>query len=129
MNSGNLVGAVFGAIFKVLCTVLVVLVIYRGAVVCYDYGYRIFMEPAVSAGEGRKITVTIPADMSAQEMGELFANKGLIKDVRLFVLQYYFSEYRKEIQSGTFELSTAMTAEEMMEAMASEPVETKEGES
>ena len=129
MNSGSLVGAVFGAIFRVLCTVLVVFVIYRGAIICYDYGYRIFMEPAVSAGEGREITVTIPVDMSAAEMGELFANKGLIKDANLFVLQYYFSEFRKDIKAGTFELSTAMTAEEMMEVMASDPDETEEGKS
>ncbi len=129
MNSGSLMGAVFGAIFRVVCAVLVVFVIYRGAVTCYDYGYRIFMESAVSAGEGREITVTIPADMSAAEMGELFASKGLIKDANLFVLQYYFSEFRKDIQPGTFELSTAMTAEEMMEVMATESEEAEEEES
>lgn len=129
MNSGSLVGAVFGAIFRVVCAVLVVFVVYRGAIICYDYGYRIFMEPAVSAGEGREITVTIPADMSASEMGELFANKGLIKDANLFVLQYYFSEFRKDIKPGTFELTTAMTAEEMMEVMAADPDDLEEGES
>ena len=118
MNSSNLVAAVFGAIFRVACTVLVVLVIYRGATVCYDYGYRIFTEPAVSSGTGRTVTVEIPEGMTAQEMAELFVNKGLVADSTLFVLQYYASEYRKDIQPGTFELSTAMTAEEMMEVMA-----------
>lgn len=125
MKSNNLIGAVFGTIFRVACTVLVVLLIYRGAMVCYDYGYRIFTEPAVSSGEGRAVTVTIPKDMSAKEMGELFANKGLIKDSNLFVLQYYLSEFRKDIQPGTFELTTAMTAEEMMEVMAT-PQEEEE---
>lgn len=125
MKPSSLIGAVVGVIFRVACTVLVVLVIYRGAMVCYDYGYRIFTEPAVSAGEGRAITVTIPNDMSAKEMGELFAKKGLIKDSNLFILQYYLSEFRKDIQPGTFELSTAMTAEEMMEVMAT-PQEEEE---
>ena len=118
MKSSSLIGAVFGVIFRVACTVLVVLAIYRGAMLCYDYGYRIFTEPAVSAGEGRAITVTIPADMSAKEMGEFFVSKGLVKDSNLFVLQYYLSEFRKEIKPGTYELTTAMTAEEMMEVMA-----------
>ncbi|MBO5336317.1 MAG: endolytic transglycosylase MltG [Lachnospiraceae bacterium] len=128
MNSGNLVGAVFGAIFRLGCTVLVIFVIYQGALTCYDYGYRIFMEPAVSSGEGRTVSVTIPKGMSAQEMGELFQKKGLINDANLFVLQYYLSEFRKDIQPGTFDLSTAMTAEEMMEVMAT-PEETEEEES
>lgn len=125
MKSSNLISAVFGAVFKVACTVLVVFAVYRGAILCYDYGYRIFTEPAISAGEGRAITVTIPKDMSAKEMGELLANKGLIKDSNLFVLQYYLSEFRKDIQPGTFELTTAMTAEEMMEVMAT-PQEEEE---
>ena len=118
MKSGSLIGAVLGAIFRVVCTVLVVYVIYQGSIICYDYGYRIFTEPAVSSGKGRTIIVNIPQGMTAQEMAELFVNKGLVEDSTLFVLQYYASEYRKDIHAGTFELSTAMTAEEMMEVMA-----------
>ena len=118
MKSDGLILAVFGTIFRVICTVAVIYVIYHGAVVCYDYGYRIFTEPAVSSGTGRKVTVEIPMGMSAQEMGELFADKGLVEDSKLFIMQYYASEYRKDIRPGTFELSTAMTAEEMMKVMA-----------
>ncbi len=127
MKVGNIVAAVLGAILRVVCTVAVVWFIYQGALTCYDYGYRIFTEPAVSSGTGRTVTVVIPKDMTAQEMGELFEGKGLIKDSKLFILQYYGSEFRKDIQPGTFQLSTAMTAEEMMEVMAT-PV-TDEGES
>ena len=54
-------------------------------------------------------------------MGRLFLSKGLIRDDRLFVLQYYLSEFRKDLKTGDFELSTAMTVEEMMEAMTKEP--------
>ncbi len=122
MKSGNLISAVFGTILKVVCSVLVIYLIYKGALTCYDYGYRIFTEPAVSAGEGRKITVTIAEDMGAMELGELFAAKGLSKDAKLFALQYLLSEFRQDMQPGTYELSTAMTAEEMFEVMAT-PVE------
>ncbi len=118
MKSDSLILAVFGTVFRVICTVAVIYMIYHGAILCYDYGYRIFTEPAVSAGKGKTVTVEIPQGMSAQEMGELFASKGLVEDSMLFVLQYYASEFRRDIQPGTFELSTAMTAEEMMEVMA-----------
>ena len=118
MKSDNLVLAVIGAILKVIFTVVIIYVIYRGAAICYDYGYRVFTEPAVSSGEGRTITVTIKKGTTATEMGEFFEKKGLIREANLFVLQYYLSEFREDIQPGTFELSTAMTAEEMMEVMA-----------
>ena len=123
MNSGNLAGAVLGAVLKVAATILVIFVIYKGAAVCYDYGYRMFTEPPVSSGEGRTVTVTVTEDMSAMDIGELFASKGLARDAKLFALQYCFSEFRKEIQPGVYDLSTAMTAEEMMEIMAASATE------
>ena len=121
MKSGNIIAAVFGVIFRVVVVILVVYAVYRGAVICYDYGYRIFTEPAMTVGEGRTITVAVTEDMSALDIGKLFESKGLIRDSRLFVLQYYLSEFRKEVGPGSFELSTSMTVEEMMEAMTVSP--------
>ena len=103
---------------KVAFAVIVVYLVYTGASTCYDYGYRIFTEPAISSGEGRKITVTLTSDMSATEIGNTLQEKGLVRDGRLFALQYLLSEYKKDWKPGTYELSTAMTAEEMMEVMA-----------
>lgn len=118
MKTSRLISAVFGTILRVVFTIGVVYLIYRGAVICYDYGYRIFTEPAVSAGEGRTVTLTISGDESLMELGEMFESKGLVRDARLFVLQYMFSEYREDVVPGTFEFSTAMTTEEMMAVMA-----------
>lgn len=126
MKTGSLVPMVVGAIFRVIAVIVVVFLIYRGATVCYDYGYRIFAEPAISTGEGRKVTVTITEDMSPQEIGTLFLSKGLIRDDKLFVMQYYLSEFQKEVKPGVFELSTAMTVEQMMEVMATAPDESEE---
>lgn len=120
MKPGNVIISVAGAVFRMAVIVFAVYVIYRGALLCYDYGYRIFTEPAVSSGEGRTVTVAVTEEMSASEIGQLLEKKGLIRDARLFVLQYYLSEYRKDVRPGVFELNTSMTAEEMMAAMVPE---------
>lgn len=125
MNYGNIVSAVFGTILKVVAAVAVIFLIWQGASLCYDYGYRIFMEPAVSAGEGRLVTVSVTEDMTPLQIGETFEAKGLVKDGKLFALQYLFSEFRKNVKPGVFELSTAMTAEEMMEFMSMDVKETE----
>ena len=117
MKSRKLMRAVFGAILKVVVAIVVAFVIYRGAVTCYDYGYRIFTEPAMTVGEGRTVSVTVTADMSALEIGELMQNKGLTRDSKLFALQYLLSEYKEDVKPGTYEVSTSMTAEEIMAAM------------
>lgn len=118
MKSERLIGVVISAILKLVVAVAVVYAVYQGAMTCYNYGYRIFTEPAVSSGTGRVVTITLKEDATATELGELFAEKGLVKDAKLFALQYMFSEYRKDLIPGTYDLSTAMTAEEMMEVMA-----------
>ena len=40
--------------------------------------------------------VVLREDMSASDIGHLLENKGLIRDSKLFVLQYYLSEYLKD---------------------------------
>ncbi|MCM1102379.1 MAG: endolytic transglycosylase MltG [Clostridium sp.] len=127
MKNGSLLAAVLGAILKVVVAVAAVFIIYRGAALCYDYGYRVFTEPAMTVGEGRKVQVTVTADMSPTDIGELMESKGLSRDGKLFALQYLLSEYRENVAPGTYELSTAMTAEEIMAAMV--PAESEEQES
>lgn len=128
MKVFSIIGAVAGAIFRLVAAIAAVYLIYQGAEICFDYGYRIFTEEAVSIGEGRSVTVTITESMSPMEIAELFEKRGLVRDAKLFVMQYYLSENVKEVGPGTFELSTAMTAEEMMAAMVVEKEDTEEPE-
>lgn len=126
METKNVIVAVLGAILRVAVAVVVVVVIYRCAETCFDYGYRVFTEPAMSAGEGRTVNVAVTEEMSPLDIGRLFESKGLVRDARLFAIQYYLSEYRKDVGPGIFELNTAMTAEEMMAAMVIPEEETEE---
>ncbi len=126
MDYGNVVSAVLGTILKVLAVVAVVFLIYRGAEICYEYGYRVFTEEPVSSAGGRTVTVTVTEDMSPLQIGELFEEKGLVRDSKLFAMQYLLSEFRADVAPGEFELSTDMTAEEMMEVMASGQTEEEE---
>lgn len=118
MDGKKLVSAVLGTMLKIVFTVTVIFILYEGAITCYDYGYRIFTEPAVAIGEGKSVTVSVTKDMSPLEIGESFQEKGLVRDGKLFALQYLFSEYRQDVQPGIFELKSSMTAEEMMAVMA-----------
>ena len=128
MKAWNIVSAVVGAIIRAAVAIAVVYLIYRGAVICYDYGYRIFTEPAISSGEGRTVTVAVTEEMSASDIGTLLENKGLIRDKYLVVLQYYLAEYRKDVKPGVLELRASMAAEDMMEVMASAAEEDETGQ-
>lgn len=127
MKNRKLMAAVFGSILKVAVVIAAAFIIYRGAAVCYDYGYRIFTEPAMTVGEGRTVSVTLTEDMSALDIGEMMLSKGLTRDSKLFALQYLLSEYKEDVKPGTYEVSTSMTAEEIMAAMVPPAQESVEG--
>lgn len=122
MKITDIIVTVCSTIIKVAIVIILVVGIYRGALKASDFGYRIFQEEPVSSGEGYTITVNITEDMSAKEMGEMLADKGLIRDKQLFIFQYLLSEFKEDLLPGEHDLSTAMTVEEMMEEMTKEKV-------
>ncbi|MCR5273335.1 MAG: endolytic transglycosylase MltG [Lachnospiraceae bacterium] len=124
------------AIFKILtisATVLiwvfVIFSLYRFGQYCYEMGYRVFTEPAMTTEENAKDKlVTIDSDMSDLEIGEELEKKGLVDSGVLFLVQYKLSAYSGDIIPGTYTLSTSMTAKEMMAVMARSEEETTETE-
>lgn len=117
-NVKEIIGSIFSVAVKVVLAIIVVLFVYKYAIIAYNYGYRVFTEPPVSMGEGRSITVSIGEDNTTLEIGEMLETKGLIRDSKLFFLQELASENHGKIKAGKYELSTSMTAPEMISIMA-----------
>ena len=128
LKIAEVVGSILDTVLKIAIIVFLAMVIYRGALVAYDYGYRVFTEAPVSVGEGRIISVEIKADMSGRDIGEMLQRKGLIRDSRIFYIQELLSEHRGKEVPGIYDLSTAMTAEEMLAVISPTGEETEEEE-
>jgi UPF0755 protein len=120
MRAKEIVGITVELIIKVVVFAAIVMFIFNASVKAYDYGYRVFAEEPVSAGEGRIISVIVDNDDSVTDVGEMLEEKGLIRDARLFTIQEFLSEYHGEIQPGIYDLSTAMTSQEMLAVMAAQ---------
>jgi UPF0755 protein len=119
MNFKKIGLGLLDTIVKVVFIIVVVMMINKYARVAYNYGYRIFNQVPVSSGTGRTVTVTVSEGDSASKIADKLAGVGLITDKRLFRLQEQFSDYHGMEAPGTYELSTAMTPEEMLQIMAS----------
>lgn len=106
-------------VFRYVILILIILVFIRLAQSAYQTGYSIFAQSSVDpSGSGRSVTVTVTSDMSVREIGNMLEEAGLIKDATIFPIQERFSAYHGEIQAGTYLLSTDMTPDEIIEAMA-----------
>lgn len=125
MKTKQVILAVLGTIFKVAATIVLVYFVYSTSIMAYDYGYRVFTEPAMAKeGEGVDITVDITMGKSDRQIGQILEAKGLVRDGDLFYIQALLSEYSGQLLPGSYVLNTSMTAKEMMEIMATEPEET-----
>lgn len=119
MNTKQMIGAVFATVLKVAVSIIVIFVVYRTALVAYDYGYRIFTEPAMAMeGQGRDVQVEITMGKNVMQIGEILEEKNLIRDAKIFYIQNLLSEYKDELHPGVYNLNTSMTAREIMAIMA-----------
>ena len=121
MNSKEIVGSVFAVALKIIIAVILIMLVYKYAIQGYEYGYRIFGEPAMTTGEGRTVTITVNEGDSVKNIAQTLETNGLVREAKLFELQEKVSEYKNMLQPGVYELNTSMTAEEMMAVMAEEP--------
>lgn len=114
--------------FRVMVVLLVVYVTIAVSTVGYDFGYRVFTEPAMEEKPGEDIIVEVKQGTTGKELGVQLEEKGLVRDADLFYLQLKLSAYSGKIRTGTYTLNTSMTAKEMMVIMSSAKSSTRTGE-
>ena len=129
MKAKQVTGAVFNMIFRLVLSIIIILVVYRLAMYSYHLGYMVFADVAKEAEPGRDITIAVDTEDSTMDVAKTLENRGLIGDARVFFLQEMLSEYRGKIQPGVYTLNTSMTAEKMLAEMsANAPSGDKESE-
>ena len=112
--------------FKIMVVLFVIAATVKLGGIGYDFGYRVFTEPAMAEEPGKDILVQVREDMSARELGKALEEKGLVRDGNVFFLQLKLSAYSKKILPGVYTLNTSMTAKDMMVVMSTEVKESTE---
>ncbi len=128
MSAKSLILTVLEIIIKVVVVAVVILFAFRTATAAYDFGYRVFADQPVSVSGGRTISVSVAEGASVKEVADMLEEKGLIEDAKLFVVQELLSAYRGEMTPGIYDLSTDMTAQQMLEIMSGSDEEEEGGE-
>lgn len=127
MDVKQLLGAITGMIIKVALSVVIIIAIFRIAISAYDFGFQVFADIPVSEGEGRTVSVVVSSTQDVKDVAKMLEEKGLIRDDLVFVIQEKLSESDHGIESGTYELNTAMTSEQIL-AVLTNSVEATEVE-
>lgn len=123
MSTKYLIATVIETIIKVVVIAAVIVFVFRSATQAYEFGYRVFADQPVSASGGRTITVNIEESASIKEIAQMLEERGLIEDANLFIVQELLSAYHGKIVPGIYDLSTDMTASQMLEIMGTPAAE------
>ena len=115
---GNAGVIVAGGAFKIaLYVCIVVLIIWLGRL-SYQSGHDIFDQQPMSPGEGQEITVVVKEDDSVYDIAKTLESKGLVEDAKVFWVQEKLSNYKGQMKSGTYLLSTAYEPSRLLAIMA-----------
>lgn len=117
MDIKQLLGAFSATIFRIVVAVIVIIFVYKASVTAYDFGFNVFADIPVSEGEGRTVSVVVSNPGDTKELGAVLEQKGLIRDKNVFYVQERLSDYHGKLASGTYELNTAMSVEDMLRIM------------
>ena len=126
MKAGHLIAAAIEMVIKVVVIAAAIIFIFRGATGAYEFGYRVFADEPMSVTGGRTITVGISEAMKIKDIAKMLEEKGLIEDANLFIVQELLSAHHNEIVPGIYDLSTSMTAQEMIAVMSAPSGEEEE---
>lgn len=123
-----MIAAAVEMVIKVVVVAAVAVFVIRGATQAYDFGYRVFADEPMSISGGRTITVGVSEAMKITDIAQMLEEKGLIEDAKLFVVQELLSAHHDKILPGIYDLSTSMTAEEMLVIMSTPAQDAAEDE-
>ena len=116
------VGGFRRVVHILLLLLLVIFLVFLGRT-AYHYGYVLFNETGAEAAPGKDVTVAVRGDMSAGELADVLFQKGLIKEVPVFLIQERLSGMHEMYVSGTYKLNTSMTPTEILKIITGESEE------
>lgn len=105
----------------ILAIVLVIFGLYKFGGFCYEYGYRIYTEPAMTEGEGQDKLVQITPTTDLTDLAKQLEDKGLIRDWKIFYIQAKLSSFK--VEQGIYTVNTSENGFELMKAMTPEESE------
>ncbi len=107
-------------ITKLLLAVVIVMMVYVGALTAYDFGYRVFAEKPVTQAPGKEVVVIIEEGMGTGAVAEMLEAQGVIRDALIFKIQNKFSHYSSGFMAGTYTLNTSMDNDDIMAILSGE---------
>jgi UPF0755 protein len=119
----KITGAIISISGRLIIYALVVLLLYEGATIGYEFGHEIFYAQAMEKEPGRDKKVIIKEDTSVSGAAKALKQAGLISNEYSLIIQAKFFDY--DVNPGEYTFNTSMTSKEILQMM-NENIEEEE---
>jgi len=108
----DILGFLLGIILNLIFYAAVAYALFYVATNVYEFSYQVFGDRVCEEAPGRDVEVTIEDGESSMEIAEkLYRNKVVVNKYTFYLKVRLFE---KTIQTGTFQLNTSMTYDEVL---------------
>ena len=128
MQLKQAVSAVFGMIFRLLITIIMIILVYQMATYAYSFGYSVFADIPKDMSPGYTKTVSISEGTTEWALAQSLQEQGIVADAKIFYVQLVLSDYKDEWKPGIYDLNTSMKSDEIITTLASISGEEEEEE-
>ena len=118
MQLKQAVSAVFGMMFRLLITIIMVMLVYQMATFSYSFGYLVFADIPKELSPGYTKTVSISEGTSDWALAQTLQEQGIVSDAKVFYVQLILSEYKDDWKPGIYDLNTSMKSGEIITTIA-----------
>ncbi len=103
---------------RILLDILIVALLLVIGRVAYTGAYSVFRNRSMEDPPGREVSVVIPDPPDAYTCAAILKDAGLIENALIFVITERISGYHGREKAGTYDLSTAMTPEQILAVLS-----------
>ena len=118
MELKQVVSAIFGMMFRLLITIIMILMVYQLSTEAYSFGYLVFADIPKDMSPGFTKTVTISEGTGEWALAQSLQEEGIVEDAKVFYVQIMLSEHKDDWNPGIYELNTSMHSGEIIATLA-----------
>ncbi len=118
MELKQVVSAIFGMMFRLLITIIMILMVYQLSTEAYSFGYLVFADIPKDMSPGFTKTVTISEGTGEWALAQSLQEEGIVEDAKVFYVQIMLSEHKDDWKPGIYELNTSMHSGEIIATLA-----------
>ena len=119
---------IFFSVLRLVVNLIILYLLIQFFLFAYRFSYQVFADEAYQPYNDTAVMVTVLEQDTMMNAADTLEKEGIIANKYIFILRYKFSKYNGNLKAGTYELSPAMTTDEILAILSNEELETNKGD-